>query len=158
MTASVAWVAALSLLAAQRSQIFVSEESVWTDTLRKNPACWMAHHNLAMIEEARGNAGRAIERYRSALGVRADLPQTQFNLGSALARAGDWEGAQAALEASIRQAPGYADAHVALGNVLFARGDRVGAVACWNRALAIDPGNEAASKNLGTAGARDKER
>lgn len=158
VASSIVWVGVLGLLCVQRSLVFRSEESTWVDTLRKNPSCWMAHHNLAMIEEGRGDTASAIRRYQSALAVRDDLPQTHFNLGNALARSGNWAGAQDAFEESIRYSPGYADAHVALGNVLFSRGDRDGAVACWNRALAIDPGNEAAQRNLRTAGTRDKAR
>jgi len=49
----------------------------------------------------------------------------------------------------VKKAPGKARVHVELGQALARRGETETAVACYRRALAIDPENELAHNNLG---------
>ncbi|MBK8229541.1 MAG: tetratricopeptide repeat protein [Candidatus Eisenbacteria bacterium] len=96
---------------ALRTPAYRDLRTLWTDTLAKNPDAWMAHHNLGMVEFDAGRVREAIERYRAALAIREDLPNTHYNLGSALARAGHPDLALVHLERARprSQAPGSRD-------------------------------------------------
>jgi len=56
---------------------------------------------------------------------------------------------KAALEASLRISPRDAHAHLFLGNLLYARGQREDGLSHWREAVAIDPGLEPAWRNVG---------
>jgi tetratricopeptide (TPR) repeat protein len=141
-------VAILAVVCFQRSSVFRDLEGVWRDTLAKNPQSWMARHNLAMILEDQGKIDAAIEEYRRALAIRADLSQTYMNLGLLLAGKGDFPGARNAFENAVRYEPAFPGAIVNLGNVLYQMGDRAGALEQFRNALAIDPHNPSAQRNI----------
>jgi len=52
--AAVAAVAVLAHLTWAQCAIYQDEETLWRATLKRNPKCWMAHHNLAGLLVARG--------------------------------------------------------------------------------------------------------
>lgn len=93
-------------------------QTLYRATLRKNPACWMAHCNLGAWLAAEGKATEAVLHYREALRLKPDYAEAHNNLGNALARAGDPQAALAHLEQAIRIRPGYAEAHNNLGVTL----------------------------------------
>ncbi|MBD3160517.1 MAG: tetratricopeptide repeat protein [Candidatus Eisenbacteria bacterium] len=134
-----------------RASVFRDAETLWLDTLSKNPDAWMAHHNLAMVYEGQGRFEESLERYRRSIELRPDLSQSYFNLGTLLARNREWEAAQENFEKAIDREPGYVDAHVHLANVLYTQGMLEEAVDRYHRAVAIDPNKLSAYKNLSVA-------
>jgi Flp pilus assembly protein TadD len=72
----------------------------------------------------------------------------RYQLGLALLDRGDAEGAMAQLSAALQLRPDDADAHNALAIALSRQGRREEAIAAFSRALALDPGFEAARRNL----------
>src|SRR5205807_7396186 len=54
----------LALLTARQCFIYKSEDTVWRDTLLKNPNCWLAHNNLGVNLMEGGSSGGA-EEHRS---------------------------------------------------------------------------------------------
>jgi tetratricopeptide (TPR) repeat protein len=73
------------------------------------------------------------------------------NLGFALARKGDVDGAIACHKKAIELDPKYAKAHYNLGVALERKGDVDGAIACYKRAIELDPKVARAHTNLGAA-------
>ncbi len=71
--------------------------------------------------------------------------------GRRLFRAGVLSEAALALEAAVQRAPGDAAAWRLLGTVQAENDDDAAAIAAWNRALAIDPGDLEALLSLGVA-------
>lgn len=66
------WVAAavtlaLAIGAQSRSAAYVDAETIWTDTLRRNPRCELACNTLGAIFRDRGDNERAIALYRGAI-------------------------------------------------------------------------------------------
>src|SRR4030095_7450058 len=49
----------LALLTARQSFIYDSKDTLWSDTLIKNPKCWLAHNNLGADLTERGTSPRA---------------------------------------------------------------------------------------------------
>ena len=42
----------------QRAWVYESQETLWTDTLAKNPNCWVGHNNLGYALFTKGAGGR----------------------------------------------------------------------------------------------------
>jgi len=146
--------AVLAVLAAQvRAQIpiYRDAETLWAETIRRNPEAWIAWNNLGQIVSARGESERAIELYRRALALNERYEMAHYNLGSALADQGRLEEALPHLERAVEIEPGFADAHNNLGNALGRRGDYAAAIAHYRAALAIDERMAKVHYNLGVA-------
>ena len=73
----VALVLCLSLLTYQRAKIFTSEESLYRDTLAKNPAAWGTQIDLGVILAARENYPEAMEHFKASLQTHPDNPDAQ---------------------------------------------------------------------------------
>jgi len=86
----IAWVicAALAALCAlatvRRNRDFVSEISIWSDTVAKAPGNARAHYNLGVALDSVGRTPEAMVHYRNALVVEPNYVQAQNNLGNAL--------------------------------------------------------------------------
>ena len=96
-------VAVLATLAQARCRAFRDEETLWRDTLRKNPQAWIAHNDLGILLARRGEAAEAVEEFRAVLALRPDHAGARANLGYALEILGrDAEAADALAEAAGR--------------------------------------------------------
>jgi len=56
-------------------------ETIWRDTIAKDPKSWMAHNNLATILFDRGEMLEAIEHHTAALRVKPDDAPAHNELG-----------------------------------------------------------------------------
>lgn len=68
--------------------------------------------------------------------------------GTALVKAGDWNGARVSFEAAIKKNPKQADAHYYLGLVMDKTGDRSAAEKSYKTALDLQPDLQEAAENL----------
>jgi tetratricopeptide (TPR) repeat protein len=89
-----------------------------------------------------------MEEYRATLRIKPDHAQAHNNLGNALARRGELEGAIHHFREAIALDPGFAKAQNNLGNALQAQGKLEEAAKAYRRALAIDPDYAIAHHNL----------
>jgi tetratricopeptide (TPR) repeat protein len=89
--------------------------------------------------------------YRAALAVRPGNPGAWNNLGIALTRMDDVDGALAAFREAIRLDPGYADAHANLGRALARKGQEAESEAEYGEAVRLGSKFPAAHYNLGCA-------
>ncbi|MBI1246179.1 MAG: tetratricopeptide repeat protein [Alphaproteobacteria bacterium] len=96
---------------------------------------------------AESDAVAAERAWRAALELQPDHPGAAVNLGNLLAARGDWAAALAAFE----RAPGTAAARVGAAAALVETGKPESAQAQARAALALEPANEAAWRNLGIA-------
>ncbi len=141
----------LGTLTWQRTYAYRDLETLWRDTLRKNPEAWIAHHNLAKILSERGEAEKAVRRYRRALRLEPEIPETHNNLGAELRQKGKLEEAAHHLAEALRIWPDYAMAHYNLGLVLQQQGKIREAIAEYRHALRVKPDYPLAHLNLGLA-------
>ena len=98
-----------------------------------------------------GTWKNGVTLWERAISVGGNSTVSQNNLGVALESEGRLEEAAAHLVESIRLEPRNARAHSNLGNVRFAEGRFGEAVRCYDDALHLDPGLEAAVLNVGKA-------
>lgn len=67
----------------RHAQDFYSEESLWRDTLAKNPGSWMARNNLGLLLLGQGKPAAAAEQFTLALSLKSDHEKAMNNLGLA---------------------------------------------------------------------------
>jgi protein O-mannosyl-transferase len=101
----------LALLTARQSFIYDSNDTLWRDTLIKNPNCWLAHNNLGVDLTERGLLGEAEEHYRAAVRLNPRYYEAENNLGEALLARNQVEEAARHINRSIEINPTYAASH-----------------------------------------------
>lgn len=57
----------LAVLTFQRSKAFANPETLWTDTLAKNPQSFLAHNNLGALRRATGDLDAAQQHFEAAI-------------------------------------------------------------------------------------------
>ena len=147
----VAVVALLAVLTFLQARVYRNVETLWRDTIAKNPACWMALNNLANEVKEQGKIQEAMALYRRAIEIKPDYDQAHANLAGILVDLGDLDGAIAHCEASLRADPDYVVAHNNLGAALEKKGRLEEAIAHYRKALDISPGYTKARENLDNA-------
>jgi protein O-mannosyl-transferase len=139
-----------------RSTVYTDAETLYRDTLMRNPDSWLAHNNLGLIlAQQNGRLPEAIAQYREAVRIQPDYPEGHFNLGSALAHSSlsdHLPEAVAEYQTAVRLKPDYVEAYYNLGNALSRMpGREPEAIARYREALRIEPDLAGAHENLGNA-------
>ena len=67
--------AVLGTLTWHQTQIYKDQETLWRDTLYRNPTAWIAHSNLSEILVAKGELVEAMAHCRAALELKPDQPK-----------------------------------------------------------------------------------
>jgi tetratricopeptide (TPR) repeat protein len=151
---SVLLVTALGVLTWRQSGMYRDAETLYRETLARNPACWMAHTNLGIgLASVPGRLPEAIAEFEAALRIRPDDPDAHYNLGFALLSVPERSSeAVSHLEAAIRLKPRLAVAHYALGVALSDDPSRLPeAVMHLESAVRLNPGHAEAHYALGNA-------
>jgi len=134
---------ALSLMTWQRTRAFVDLKSLWTDTIEKNPAAWMAWNNLGSLLLAEGNVSDAANAFQRAVELKPDHGDAITGLGVVALRKDDLAVAEQKFRESLRVAPPdsptAANAHANLAN-LYSRENRFDdAIHEYKEAIALEP-------------------
>jgi tetratricopeptide (TPR) repeat protein len=141
----------LVLLTWRQTGVYRDLVTLYTGTLTKNPGCWMAHYNLGIALDDRGDTDGAVAHYRQAVELRPGYAEAHYNLGRLLAQKGQLDEAVAHYEKVLEINPADAEAHNNLGVTLSASGRLDEAIAQYHKALAIRPDYADASCNLAGA-------
>jgi Flp pilus assembly protein TadD len=141
----------LLLLAAgtwHHEQIFKDSETLWRDTVRKNPGAYIAHNNLGKILASKGLINEAIIHYMEALKLNPDHAEAHNNLGTALARLNRFDQAMSHFNKALELNPEYSDAHANLGKLLDLLGRTDEALDQYKKALEINPASFITHNNI----------
>jgi protein O-mannosyl-transferase len=142
----------LALLAAltwKQVGIYRNLETLWSDTLDKNPASWMAHSNMATVLLRKGKGEEALSHLQQALRLDPDNVEVQNDLGYALLEMGRVNESFPYLQKALEIEPNRAAVHYNLGNALLQTGLLDQAVASFKKAVEVDPTYVPAYSNLG---------
>ena len=141
----------LGALTWRQSHVYQNLETLWRDTITKNPECSMAHYNLGAVLLRRGEVTEAIGHFEQALRITPDDAEEHYSLGIALQQTGRIVDAIAQYEQALRIRPDYVKAHYSLGIALQQTGKIEDAIAHYKQALQIRPDYAQAHLNLGIA-------
>src|SRR6266403_1816247 len=142
---------ALGAAAWSRAHVFADLETLWRDTVRKNPAEWSAYNNLASLLLERGRPAEAVPFLERSLALRPDVPEVHHTMADAWLRLGRRDEARAEYARALAVAPGYAPAHNGLGLLLLDEGKATEAIAEFEQAIRQRPDLAAPFYNLGNA-------
>jgi len=148
----------LGTLTWKQSAIYADLETLWRDTLEKNPASFLAHNNLASIIQERGAADDAIRHWSDAVRLKPDFYEARCSLGKELVRRGQVADGKAQLIEARRIRPEKVWAHIFLGDAFAAEG-RVDeaveeAVESYRTAVSLDPDEAGAHTHFANTLAR----
>lgn len=137
-------------IAAQRSGNLSDAERAYTTILRGSKTHPIALHMLGLLHAQRGNFADAEPLLRKAARVDSGNPHVLFNYANVLRALDKTDDALDWLAKVIALSPNFADAHLNRGAILMARQELHGAIAEFDRAIAIAP-SSAAFANRGSA-------
>ena len=141
----------LGIVSWQRTWVYNSQETLWTDTLAKNPDCWLAHNGLGLAFLEKGKADEALEKFQKALEINPNYPEAHTNVGFALFQKGEADEAIQQFQKALESNPNNAEAHTNLGNAFFRNGQPSEAIEQFEMAVNINPKFAQAHASLGTA-------
>jgi protein O-mannosyl-transferase len=144
-------VLALGTLTWNQARVYHDLNSLWTDTLNKNPNCALAHNNLGAIFLKQGQANDAIAHWQRAIEVDPNFDDPYNNLGYALFTLGRMDEAFTCLQKAVQINPNFAGAHFNLGLAFFKAGEIEEAIAHWQKSVVLKPDFVASHSNLGSA-------
>jgi len=141
----------LGMVSWQRTLVYNSQETFWSDTLAKNSNCWMARNDLGLALLKKGQAHEAIEQFQKAVEIYPNYTVAQNNLGNTLAHIGQLDAAIAQYQKALEINPTDAGGHFNLGVAFSQKGRLDEAIAQYEKALEINPNYAEAHANLGNA-------
>ncbi len=127
----------LGVLTWRQARVYADEESVWVDTLAKNESAWMAHFNLGLLLEKRGEREAAFAHYLEAVRYRPQHEKAHTLLGRDYTEHGRLDLAEQHYLAALEAEPTLINVHINLGNVYAAQGRSEEALARYESALAL---------------------
>jgi len=146
----VAVLAPLAWRAHDESRNYVSAETLYRETIRRNPGAWMAHSNLASLLLDHRPA-EALSHVEAALRLKPDIAEAHNNLGMLRHREGKIAEALAAYQRAVSLEPDLAQAHNNRCVALWQLSRPAEAAAACEAALGLDPDYPEALYNLAVA-------
>ncbi|HVM61484.1 MAG TPA: tetratricopeptide repeat protein [Verrucomicrobiae bacterium] len=151
MVAGLVVLALAGVLTWSHAGTFRDVETLWRDTLARNPSAWIARNNLGILLQNTGRSAEAETQFERVLRIKPDDPQAHNNLGIMLVRAGRVEEGIAHIEQAVQVNPGYAEAYYNLGLAWARAGNLEDAIRNYERALQIDPDSAETHDHLAEA-------
>ena len=122
--AAVAALAALGALSWGHCDIFREHETLWRDTLVKNPRAVIAYVNMGALLNAQQQYEEAIRYHQEALRLKPGAVEPHCNMGVALTALERYEEALNHFQEALRSRPDFVPAHYRLG-VLYGKMNRL---------------------------------
>ncbi len=135
----------LALLTWRQTHLYRDLETLWRETVARNPESSMAHNNLGNILLRRNDIDEAMVHLRQAVVLQPDNPEARDSLGTALLQRGEVDEAMQHFRASVELDSNRAEAHYNLGTAFLQKSQMDEAMAEFERALALK--NEAMTHN-----------
>jgi Tfp pilus assembly protein PilF len=139
----------LGMASWRQTHFYKDRETLWHDTIRKNPQCWLAYYNLGNLVSEQGRFDVAEAHYRQALRINADDAWAHHNLAIVLEKQGRLDEAARSFQQALQHDPRLAVVQYNLGCLRVRQQRLVQAVQHFRAALQIEPKMAKAHNNLG---------
>jgi protein O-mannosyl-transferase len=148
LLASAALLGLFTLSFVTRNQIAVwrDSDSLWTRAIAVEPS-FVAHLNLGSSFSGEGDSLGAVQQFRQAIALWPESAEAHNNMGKALLDLHQWLESAQEFQQAVQLKPTPA-AFNSLGHALAMQGKLDEAMAAFREALAIDPDDANAGKNL----------
>jgi tetratricopeptide (TPR) repeat protein len=131
--------AVLMILTWQQQPKYKDNETLWMDTIQRNPKAWIAHNNLSEPLLAKRDFAGAAEHASSALNLRPDYAPAHNNLGLALQGLNRSDEAVKEFRKAIELEPTLPQPRLNLADHLITQNDLDGAEHQYAEAIAAAP-------------------
>ena len=139
----------LCITTIKRNSIWITEESLWMDTLKKSPNKTRAWINLGRAKNMAGKTQKAIYYYENAIKLDPNYFQTQFNLGSLYYQQGRFQEALTSFIKASILAPKLPEPIGRIGETFLALNNYKAANDYLKQAIEMNPNYAIAFRNLG---------
>ncbi|MBN1829033.1 MAG: tetratricopeptide repeat protein [Deltaproteobacteria bacterium] len=129
----------LGVLTWQGGYKYTNLETLWKDTIAKNPEAWIAHSNLGMILRQRSELDQAAYHFREAVKSKEDLMEARYNLGLVYFDQQKYAEALEEFMKALRRHPRDEEIHYDIGATYVALGDRKNARDYFTASLNLNP-------------------
>ena len=129
----------LVLLAANHHAAFLSEDTLWRDTLAKNPDCWAAHYNLGLRLEQQGRQTDAADHFLQAIVLKPDHGKAMAQFAAILETQGKTADAEAFMRRAVEVQPDDWSIRLLAGDFFARRQQLAEAMAQYREALLRRP-------------------
>jgi tetratricopeptide (TPR) repeat protein len=129
----------LALLTWRQAGIYRSGESLWSDTIAKNPDSFIVQLNYGEELRDNGQLDEAIAHFRRALELRPDLAEAYVDVGVVQLKKGDGDAAILAFQKAVALRPDLYVAWFNLGQVFLDQGRVDKAIECLEKSLELRP-------------------
>lgn len=138
----------LGLLTVRHSLAFQDSEALWRDVISKNSNAWIAHNNLGLIYQAKGQHEQAITRFKTALVLDEDHEYAHLNLALSYEAMGRVEEARRHYQRGLERNQWNPEAINVVGGFFARQRQWEQARICYERALQLRPDNVPIMRNL----------
>jgi len=139
----------LGILSWKQSYIYMNEEILWTETLKKDPKNFAAHNNLGEIFLRRKDNERSAAHFQAAMDLEPEVPEPHYNMAIALSRLGRVDEAITHGQHAVNLNPHSASFHSVLASALWTKGNTAQAIEHFRTATQLFPTIATAHYNLG---------
>ena len=143
--------AVLGALTWRQSRMYRDAETLYRQTLARNPAAWLAHANLGGLLVKSGHYDEAIEHLAAARKAHPEKIEVSYNLALALLGLNRLADAIPLLEQLVRANPNDVESLSHLGDALLQQNQLQDAIGYYERAVRLQPDRSAVQNNLGNA-------
>ncbi len=130
----------LSWMTWDRAGIHESEETLWRDTLEKNPDTWQGHNHLGAVLFTQGNVAEAMKHFQRAVELKPDNPEVHNNVGLGWATMGHMDLAVPEYAEAVRIRPDNIPIRTNYANALAAVHRTDEALAQYQEAIKMSDG------------------
>jgi Flp pilus assembly protein TadD len=131
--------AALGFLTFKQGYMYKDLETLWRETIKRNPSAWMAYSNLAIILEGKGQLDEALSLAQRALELQPHDPIMKHNVANMLWGNGRYDEAATLLKEVLEVRPDLAQSHSLLGMTLMTLGQYDEAEEHFRKSIQLDP-------------------
>ncbi len=142
---------ALGILTFSQARTYHDADTLWRETLRRNPGAWMAHNNLGDLQFDQGRFEASAESFKEVIRLKPDYTRAHENLGVAYSKLGRSAEAYSAFGRAAQLEPTRAAIHNSLGIEAGRLGRLEDSVRHFRDGAKADPDLLAARENLGMA-------